>query len=275
MRLSHAVCSYYVRWVEATGARVIVIPWDVTPDQLQWYATRVNAVLFPGGGLEDGVTMQAYFRNVMLWHDTSIDMMSKRGEQLVLWGTCQGFQVICAAAARNLSVIEEKIVHGMYPLMLSLNLTQASASSRMLGSSSTSPDVLEALANHATTLNWHHDAVRLPSWQLHPSMSELIATATNCDPSGVEFVSAIEHKAAPIFAVQFHSERPPYEFSNSLIGHSAQVMIVSQFFANFLAAQARMSKNAFDGGDAEIESLSVHNYPLNNNGYGSALYWLP
>ena len=73
MRLSHAVCSYYVRWVEATGARVIVIPWDVTPDQLQWYATRVNAVLFPGGGLEDGVTMQAYFRNVMLWHDTSID----------------------------------------------------------------------------------------------------------------------------------------------------------------------------------------------------------
>ncbi len=274
MLLPHSVDSYYVRWIEAAGARVVVIPWDLTPERLQWYATRVNAVLFPGGGLEDDATMQAYFRNVMLWHDTSIDM-SSRGQTLVLWGTCQGFQVICAAAARNLSVIEENIVHGLYPLMLSLNLTQASASSRMLNPSSTSPEILKALTNHASTLNWHHDAVRLPSWQAHPSMSELIATSTNCDPSGVEFVSAIEHKTAPIFASQFHPERPPYEFSNSLIGHSAHVIIVSQFFANFLAAQARMSKNAFDGGDSEVESHSVHNYALDNRGYGSALYWLP
>ena len=274
MLLPHFVDSYYVRWIEAAGARVVVIPWDLTPERLQWYATRVNAVLFPGGGLEDDATMQAYFRNVILWHDTSIDM-SSRGQTLVLWGTCQGFQVICAAAARNLSVIEENIVHGLYPLMLSLNLTQASASSRMLNPSTTSPEILKALTNHASTLNWHHDAVRLPSWQAHPSMSELIATSTNCDPSGVEFVSAIEHKTAPIFASQFHPERPPYEFSNSLIGHSAHVMIVSQFFANFLAAQARMSKNAFDGGDSEVESHSVHNYALDNRGYGSALYWLP
>jgi gamma-glutamyl hydrolase len=193
----------------------------------------------------------------------------------VLWGTCQGFQVLCAAAARNLSVIEENIVHGLYPKMLSLNLTEASISSRMLGTASTPPNVLEVLASQATTLNWHHDAVRLPSWQSHPSMSELIVTATNCDSSGVEFVSAIEHQTAPIFASQFHPERPPYEFKNSLIGHSADVMISSQYFANFLAAQARMSKNSFDGGDAEIEAHSVHNYAINEKGYGDALYWLP
>ena len=116
--------SFYVRWIEASGARVVAIPWDVTPEQLQWYASRVNAVLFPGGGLEDGATMSAYFLNVMLWHDTSI-AMSKRGESLVLWGTCQGFQVLCAAAARNLSVIEENVVHGLYPSMLPLNLTSS------------------------------------------------------------------------------------------------------------------------------------------------------
>jgi gamma-glutamyl hydrolase len=253
---------------------VVVIPWNVAPEQLQWYASRVNAVLFAGGGLEDGETMSAYFRNVIDWYDTSI-AMSKRGQSLVLWGTCQGFQVLCAASARNLSVIEENIVHGLYPLMLPLNLTEASISSRMLGINSTSPDVLEVLANHATTLNWHHDAVRLPSWQLHPSMSQMIVTATNCDPAGVEFVSAIEHKTAPIFASQFHPERPPYEFKNSLIGHSVDVMMASQYFANFLAAQARMSKNSFDGGDSEIEAHSVHNYALSNNGYGDALYWLP
>ena len=182
--------------------------------------------------------------------------------------------MLCAAAARNLSVIEENIVHGLYPLMLPLNLTKASTTSRMLGTSSTSPDVLKILASQATTLNWHHDAVRLPSWQSHPSMSELIVTATNCDPSGVEFVSAIEHTTAPIFAAQFHPERPPYEFKNSLIGHSADVVVASQYFANFLAAQARLSTNSFGGGDAEIEAHSVHNFPLVNSGYGDALYWL-
>jgi len=41
------------------------------------------------------------------------------------------------------------------------------------------------------------------------------------------------------------------------------------------SVQARMSKNAFDGGDSEVESHSVHNYALDNRGYGSALYWLP
>jgi len=148
--------SYYVRSIEASAARVVAIPWDLTADQLQWYSTRVNAVLFPGGGLEDGATMTTYFRNVMLWHDTSV-AMSKRGKHLVLWGTCQGFQVICAAAAGNLSVIEENIVHGLYPLMLPLNLTQASASSRMFGATSTPRHVLEALKSQATTLNWHHD----------------------------------------------------------------------------------------------------------------------
>ena len=218
--------------------------------------------------------MSAYFFNVMLWHDTSI-AMSKSGQNLVLWGTCQGFQVLCAAAARNLSVIEENVVHGLYPLMLPLNLTEASASSRMLGTTSTSSEVLKVLAERATTLNWHHDAVRPPSWESHPSMSEIIVTATNCDASGVEFVSLIEHKTAPIFASQFHPERPPYEFKNSLIGHSADVMIASQYFANFIAAQARMSKNRFDGGDTEIEAHSVHNYALKNNGFGDALYWLP
>lgn len=274
LRLFSRIRSYYVRWIEASGSRVVVIPWDVTPDQLQWYASRVNAVLFPGGGLEDGPTMSAYFSNVILWHDTSIEM-SKRGQHLVLWGTCQGFQVLCAAAARNLSVIEENVVHGLYPKMLALNLTKASTFSRMLGTTSTSPEVLKILASNASTLNWHHDAVRLPSWKLHPSMSELVVTATNCDPSGVEFVSAIEHTTAPIFAAQFHPERPPYEFKNSLIGHSADVMVASQFFANFIATQARMSSNTFDGGDSEIEAHSVHNFALVNSGYGDALYWLP
>jgi len=106
-------------------------------------------------------------------------------------------------------------------------------------------------------------------------MSELIVTATNCEPSGTEFVSAIEHSTAPIFATQFHPERPPYEFKNPLIGHSADVMVVSQYLANFVASQARMSDNFFDGGEAEIEAHSVHNYALANNGYGDELYWLP
>lgn len=82
MLFSHTFYSYYVRWIEASGARVVAIPWDVTPDRLQWYASRVNAVLFPGGGLEDGATMSAYFSNVILWHDTSIEL-SKQGRRLV------------------------------------------------------------------------------------------------------------------------------------------------------------------------------------------------
>ncbi len=82
MLFSLTFYSYYVRWIEASGARVVAIPWDVTPDRLQWYASRVNAVLFPGGGLEDGATMSAYFNNVILWHDTSIEF-SKQGRRLV------------------------------------------------------------------------------------------------------------------------------------------------------------------------------------------------
>lgn len=64
--------------------------------------------------------------------------------------------------------------------------------------------------------------------------------SVNEDEKGLEFVSSMEHKRKPYYAVQFHPEKPAYEWKpKSKIPHDANSIKANQYFADFFVAEGK------------------------------------
>ena len=72
-------------------------------------------------------------------------------------------------------------------------------------------------------------------------------------------MSTIEAHDAPIYGVQFHPERPLFEFAPSYdISHTPTAKLVSQAFANFLVAEASHSPREFAAD--KLDALVIENF---------------
>lgn len=264
--------SFYVDWLEAAGIRVVAVPWNATVERHMWFAERLNGIVFPGGGM-GGAALEKYFERAQTLFNQTLKW-NAAGDPFFLWGTCMGFQVLCSCAANTLDAITGPFP-GMEPLMMALNFTSAQPSSKLLGNATTPQHILETLATKPSTLNWHQDIVSPSVWSTHPRMNELLTPlATNTVPSGeAVFVSAVESPVANIFATQFHPERPPYEFSNDAIGHTAGDVAVSQYLANFIASRLRMNNHTF-ASPQEAEANRIARFPCVDHGWGHKTYYV-
>ncbi|KDR20014.1 Gamma-glutamyl hydrolase [Zootermopsis nevadensis] len=56
--------------------------------------------------------------------------------------------------------------------------------------------------------------------------------------NGSEFISSFEHKKYPFYGVQFHPEKNAFEWKIESIPHSADAILVEQFYGNFLVNEA-------------------------------------
>jgi gamma-glutamyl hydrolase len=253
----------------------------------------VNGVLLPGGILEaEQAVYERYFATVQYIFDWTVER-NRLGDPFVLWGTCQGFELINAAAARSLSVVLPGF-SGMDPLMMRVNLTQFANASRLWGSAP--PNIIDAITRHNTTLNWHSKGItpaeyaanignlssllrplssllRPLSSLLRPLSSLLRPLSTTNDVSGRTFVSSLEGISSEIYATQFHPERPPYEFDNDFIGHEPMAIQVSNFLSLFLRQRLMRNNHTFESPDA-AERLLIENYPVSNEGWGVQVYYV-
>lgn len=262
--------GYYVQWLEMSGVRVVPFPWNASAAEQRYLAERINGILFPGGGL-GGALLDAYIDKVALILGWALEWNAK-GEHLVLWGTCEGFQVLAAAAARNPSVITGPY-HGMYPSMMPLNWTANTKSSRMFGQAP--PEIYNWLTSKPVTLNWHHEIVAPEAFIKNPSLGKIfLPTAQDNVPnSDVTFIAAMEGaNDFNLFATQFHPERPPYEFSNSIISHTHETIAVSQYLSSFVASKLKENNHTFENLN-DLESRIIENWAFQYTGWGTVLYW--
>jgi gamma-glutamyl hydrolase len=264
--------SYYARWLEDAGIRIVAIPFNASWETQMWWLQRVNGVLFQGGGVSNaqlGPYIEATTRIIKY----AIDGKAK-GDPLVVWGTCMGFQILAAAAAGSTDVIQCGYPN-MYPAMLPVNFTLAQPSSRLLGDASAPHDVRETMLSKNSTLNWHDCIVTPDSFAQYSNLSAIFTPlTTNIVPQQTqEFVSAFESPVAEIYATQFHPERPPYEFSNDGIGHTLGDLSISQYLADFIVSRLRMNNHSFDSAD-QFERNRLGKWPLVDQGYGTRTYYI-
>ena len=280
------VWSIYISWLHSAGIRVVPIPWKIdTPTEksnMDWLLARVNGVLFTGGVLDAEMPILThYFETVKYVYAYTQNRNKVEKDAFVMWGTCQGFQLINAAAAGSLAVIEDGFV-GMDPSMLPMQLTSSAATSRMFGTAPTSnsdefkcpADVVTYVSKFPTTLNYHHEGVSPSAANQYPTLgAELRTLGISVDTAGRPFVAAVEGINASIFAVQFHPERVTSDFSVDAIKHDHRSMSVSQYLALFLRDRLSGNSHSFDTPE-QGNSMTIENYPASNQGWGNMIYYI-
>lgn len=111
----------------------------------------------------------------------------------------------------------------------------AAKSSRLFGNAP--EDVLDTLANSASTANIHEMCLTEANFT-NSRLSEFYdITTTSIDDAGLTFISSVEAKNYPFWGVQFHPEKVLYEWLKPTIPHSAGAVDASQYFADFFINQ--------------------------------------
>jgi len=286
------VSSYYTRWAEQAGVRVIPIPTFVSDADLRWYLDRVNGVLFTGGIiLDDHDVMRHYVNRATIIYDYAVAKHEGRGptsnglparEHFPLWGTCQGFEILHIVAAggypHNFKILQTNFT-GMRPAMLPMTFYPSVREESTLLSKAPA-SLLDAMEEKGTTLNFHVKGVPPSvfdpsSPNYYPSVDRVFRPlSVSWDSSEQPFVAAIEGRnGLPIYAVQFHPEKPQFDFTNAAVGHDDDTLGIAAYFSYFLASELKKNGHAFDS-RAEANRLTINKYPLVNMGYGLQYYFV-
>eukprot|EP00906_Rhabdomonas_costata_P035871 RCo050386 len=230
------ILTTVVSYLEMAGATVVPIHYRTSAEELVRLLRQINGVFLPGGHVDfTSPSSEAFFeasRVVYEWAAAE----NARGEVFPLWGTCQGFQQLAILAANSTAVLCRKCSDSDN-LLLPLNFTAAALKSRML--SSLSPALLSALQREPITANFHVNGVPPAAFAPGSALAQVfVPLSTNLDRKGWEFVSTMEGRSLPFYAVQWHPE--------AYLNPSAHSVAVSQALANFFALEARRSTHRFD-----------------------------
>jgi gamma-glutamyl hydrolase len=193
--------SFYPKWIEAAGARAVVIPYNANATMLDRLFNAVNGILFTGGGAELFLN-QTYVQTAMYLFDKVV--ASAAGPNPVaLHGTCMGFQTLAIVASRNDSVLCRNCYSAeniSWPLTLTPGALDAPVFKEMPAW------MVDTFTTRNATLNLHHDGVPPEAVLENPALARLLTmVATNVDRVGAPFASMWAGAGGlPITGTQFH-----------------------------------------------------------------------
>ena len=242
---------YYSKWIEQSAARSIGITYnmyDTSKDLLDSILDGVNGVLFTGGGLliEDPSPPEPvaqYMRTLEYIMNTSAAKF-EAGVNFPVWGTCMGLQSISIIAGHSKAVVETGAFDSED---ISLPVSPRDvANSRLFDQM---PDhIYEVLTKDNVTANLHHDGVTPATFLANSGLQKYHLLGTSFDRKGKEFVAMMEHKEYPIFAVQYHPERPAYEWtSGHNFNRSSASIHVMRYLSDFLISEAAKNSQVLSG----------------------------
>eukprot|EP00656_Telonema_subtile_P031673 TRINITY_DN3464_c0_g1_i1.p1 TRINITY_DN3464_c0_g1~~TRINITY_DN3464_c0_g1_i1.p1 ORF type:complete len:325 (-),score=28.41 TRINITY_DN3464_c0_g1_i1:210-1184(-) len=263
--------SVYVKWLESAGARVVPIRYDLPDSQVIELAESLNGILFTGGETLITQLESQYMKTAGALLNHTI----QSADHVPLWGTCMGIQTLSVLVAGNASVLESGVFHGVDPKMLPLDLTAGAAQSRMLGVETTPAHIRTTVSQFPVTTNLHHDGVDPQTFQTNPKLASFFRViSTNVDSNDRPFVSTIEGIDKPVYGVQWHPERPQFEWraQPDPIAHTADGIEAMQYFARFFVGEARKNNRKFASETAEDKALIYNYQPTGNSSYQAYMF---
>ncbi|EDQ86726.1 uncharacterized protein MONBRDRAFT_28072 [Monosiga brevicollis MX1] len=228
--------AFYVQWLESSGLQVAIIPYSASDELLETIMGSVNGVLFTGGEL--GLQMNSTYYQTANKILQQVKAKNDAGTHFPLWGTCMGFQLLHILVANNESALSRNAFDSE-DISLPLIFTQEASTSRLFGG--LPANMQHNLATENLTSNLHHDGVAPTAYSDYPELAAFYSVlSTNTDRQGKAFVSSVESKNYPIFAVQWHPERPQFEWvEDRHINHSLDAIEAMQYVGRFLSSQVR------------------------------------
>lgn len=251
------IAASYVKYLESAGARVVPVHHDAPPAVLREYFDNLNGILFPGGGASlDNTTL---YNAGKFFYDLSIEAFDKSGEIFPIVGHCLGFELLTIITSNDFNILGPVDAEN---ITLPLTFTELSSSSRMFGEAPAK--IIDILGTEPVTMNNHFYSLFPGTYETNQQLSSFYnVLSTNRDRKGVEFVSSMESVEYPIFAVQWHPEKPQFEWNpNEVINHSPHSIYAMQYMADFTVSQARLSTHRFASAEEEERTVIYNHEPI-------------
>eukprot|EP00045_Choanoeca_perplexa_P018356 m.288947 g.288947 ORF g.288947 m.288947 type:complete len:333 (+) comp17791_c0_seq4:6490-7488(+) len=265
--------SFYVKWLESTGIRVAIIPYNANQTIITTILDSVNGVLFTGGEL--GLLQNSTYYHTAHALFEGVKAKNDQGISMPLWATCMGFQLMHILVADD----EGVLTHNAFDsedLSLPLEFTAAATTSRLF--QNMSQHLKTSLATENLTSNLHHDGVEptVYSSGQYPLLNDFFdVLSLNHDRNNKPFVSTVEAKNYPIYATQWHPERPQFEWVIARnINHSMDAVLAMQAVSHVLAYAARQNQQYFKDKQLEQLLLIYHYNPVPDPSSTSYQYYV-
>jgi gamma-glutamyl hydrolase len=250
----------YMKWIEMSGARTapIIFTWD--PERINGILSQVNGVLFPGGSIDR--TSNDDFRKYINAYKQIINYAKQQtdsGNHFPLWSTCLGFEFMMMMEGHTEDEVHDYYVKSFgietvdarsYSVPLEFMYSEEKDGEEKYVKNIISPlfsemsldDITKYQANNVFYMNHGYGFPLTPELVLWYSQFIHIL-AKNKDKQGLEYVSAIKYKHYPFYGVQFHPEKPNFEWLDDTIPHNELAINASTQLSNFFINEARKNHN--------------------------------
>ncbi|XP_030057823.1 gamma-glutamyl hydrolase [Microcaecilia unicolor] len=256
----------YVKYLESAGCRVAPIRLTLQESEYEKLFYSINGILFPGGAVD--LQKSDFARTAKIFYRLALQAF-RSGDYFPVWGTCLGLQLLTILTAGK-NLLSDTLAENV---SLPLNLTEDAVSSRMF--SDFPPDLLKAMSQEKLTANFHHYGIGTQVFKANDKLRKFYSVlSTNTDSLGKEFVSTIEGKVYPMYAVQWHPEMNRFEWKKDLAyPHSRNAVRLSSFMADFFVNEARKSAHSFTSPEEEEAALIYHHQPMYIGNFYEQVYF--
>ena len=247
------IAASYVKYAESGGARVVPIHYNSTQAELQDVFSKINGVLFPGGGADlDNTTL---YQSGQYLYNLAIEANNK-GDYFPIFGHCMGFELLNIITSENFNILGNFNAENV---TLPLNFTTQAHKSRLFGNAPA--DIIKIFSSEPVTMNNHQEGVSPSAFNNNkylPAFYDILSN--NDDLDGKVFISTIEGKKYPIYGIQWHAEKPQFEWnSQEGINHDAHAILAMQYMQNFFISEARKSNHKYPT-EAEENAALIYNF---------------
>jgi gamma-glutamyl hydrolase len=238
------LAASYVKFVEAGGARVVPVQYDLPQENLTTLFSYLNGWLFTGGSEDLYVnnTMTQYGQTVQYILNSAINA-SANGVWTPVWGTCQGFQYIAYLLSQNNSIGISLTTLDNVAMNLTWNTTNFQKSRTFQNLPS---DLYTKLTTNELVFFAAQHTIDPNAWSENPTLAADITPIAYVPTSDGIYVAYIEGTNAPIYASQFHPEKVTFEWDEyENIPHSFDAIRFEQYLGNWFANETRKNLNQF------------------------------
>ncbi|XP_055459323.1 gamma-glutamyl hydrolase [Psammomys obesus] len=248
------IAASYVKYLESAGARVVPVRLDLTHIEYTELFKSINGILFPGGGVS--ILHSSYSHVAKIFYNKAIESYNN-GDYFPVWGTCLGFEELSfLVSGESLLTLTDTV-----STTLPLNFTEDALQSRMFRNFPA--DLLLSLAVEPLTANFHKWSLSVKNFTENEKLSSFFNVLTTNTDGKTEFISSMEGVKYPIYAVQWHPEKAPYEWKAlSGISHEPNAVKTAFYLADFFVSEARKNKHHFENKIEETDSLIYQYYPV-------------
>ncbi|XP_030274407.1 gamma-glutamyl hydrolase [Sparus aurata] len=250
-RGSSYIAASYVKFLEGGGARVVPIRINCTEEEYAKIFSTINGLLLPGGDVD--IETSQFTRASKILYNLALKA-NDAGDYFPIWGTCQGLQQLAVLTANKnlLTLTDTKAV------ALPLTFTAAARSSRLFRSFP--KDLLQSLAEENITGNFHSWSLSLRNYSQSYKLKSFYKVLSTNNDGKTEFISTMEAYRYPFYAVQWHPERPTYEWVEKPgLVHTPSAVRVCFYIASFFVSEARKNHHHFSS-PAEEQSALIYNF---------------